>query len=361
MSDVQEFVKIELTRNQIFEVERKSEVEEKRFRCLAPDNGSFYMAAKNLYTYNGDEKHVFFSFPAGTEINISYPEDGEWKEKKMSIDDLKAAYDEKKAELREEYKKNSENFVTMTVPTEWGIPFKSNKEEPLVSVKIPTFKGDKMRVYETIIRNKSFKPADEKGYSQFSLPKEVTDKNGETKQYNVTLTRRFKDGDLWSDEKLNINTESFAQIIEVSKERFVGTRISKKSLREFEHEGKKLFNVSVPVQEAGNTVFYNIVVSPNHVKQIGMKDYSLLMLYKVNKDKEPYEFTAKRSVKNEEGGFDTIEKEMTASEVVDEINLARENYKSMPHTHSLADEEYKENTQEKTETANFTRRRYAGR
>lgn len=342
-----DFVEVELSRKQVLTIETEKGPTGK---ILAPGGGSFLLPLKNIHVREENPDRVYFSFPAGTVFSVQYGQkkegmpEGTPKEqlyenvtKSWTIEDLKAAYEE---ERRSYFEENSE-FVNMAVPTEWGKPFSTGKGE-FVSISIPI----DHKYYSFVVSKDHFKESErDEGMSYFGFPRKKKDSDEE---YLINLRNSEKQADgtyVNTDVKLS-SAELKKRVDEAIdyaavKDMFVSAEISEKLVRSFNsNDGKALNSISVPVfdKEANKEIFYEIVVPEKRVKLLENGKVRL-SLFKNGPDETPYTFTAKRSVKNEGGGYDSVDLKLTSEEVVNCFNASKERFKSQGNGgHTLADE-----------------------
>lgn len=351
----EEFVTIELSRKQVI-VDKDHPIHNEKTgkdyaRVLAPGGGSFLYPIDSLKVNKENPDRMYFQRPVGTEIQVqySYAKDGvasdapnsekyETSTRVWKIEDLKAAYDEKK----QQYAEKMSAFVNMTVPTEWGKEIHSEKGD-FISIAIPI---EPNKYYSFIIpADKFMKSENNEGMSYFGFPKKKKDSD---EDFTVTLLHEKKreDGSIEKSE-LKITSTSLKKYVDDAlgyaniKELFVSTEISSKLVRNFKtNDDRELCSIAVPVTEQdGKEVFYEIVVPAERVKQLE-DGKCKLSLFKNNSNGEEYVFTAKHSVSNDQGGYDETSIKLTSSEVIGNFERSKEAY-AMNHTnsdHSLGDE-----------------------
>ena len=340
-----EFVTIELNRKRVITDNLKEDKNGKKYATVfAPDGGTFLYLVDKLKVSDRNPDVVFFSLPVGSEMQISYREGNEFVTRSMSIEDLKEAYAAEKAA----FAKNND-YVSMTVPTEWGNHFTSKSGDELVSVSIPVMFEDNKQYMEFVVKADYFRVSDKnEGMSYFSFPtKKKIDGVTSDEDYIINLKGSQKQIDgSYVDISKTVTSSELGELVKNAvsssnfKEMFVSTVISEKLVRDFiSNAGKSLCEVSVPVAEenADVTTWYKVVVPSERVKKL--EDGKMaLNLFRKGSNGDAYTFKAVRSIKNEAGEYSDVSITLTSEEVVNAFNTSKERYASSSNTHSIADE-----------------------
>lgn len=371
-----EYVTIELSRKQVNtgNLVHNEKNNKDYAKILAPGGGVLFYPIDSIKIK--DEQRVFFTRPAGTELQIRYshrkegvPDNAPNNEKYenitkvVKIEDLKEMYEVE----RKEYIENH-GFVNMSVPTSWGKHFSVDGGKEYVSISIPyTLNGE--AVYASfIVPSERFRASQKvEGMSYFGFPKKYHGNDGsETVDFTVTLksSLRQPDGtyeDFYEEIPVNKLKEYVDAAVERSsvKDLFVSTMIIKKRVREFESSsGKKLASISVPnfFDENGKELFYSIVVPVERIKDMGDETHVKLSLFRKTPNGDDYTFIAKRSVpiEGKEGEYEEITQKITSTEVVQHFEDARERYRNLLQR-TLADELREKEKHQSSEDAEYPR------
>lgn len=344
MSESQEnlkFVTITLSEKQIdFEHARVSEKNNKEYvRIMGPDGGVFFYPKDSLKKKENEDKY-YFSRPVGTEITLIFservegvaedaPNSEKWKntEQVVKIEDLHEMYADAKQAFKEEKQAERENspFAYVSIPTEWGKAFLGNDGKAYISISFPVRENGESNYYTMVLPAEQFKASERvEGTSYFGLPKHKKDSE---EDYMVQLTRSVKN-ETGEYEKIAIEMKS-VEVIEhlksvQNKIEDIEISVSEKLVHYFEHEGKELASVSVPVFDKAQDidVFYNITLPSNRVVDA---EYEGKKKVSVSPD---FEFNAKRSVKDESTGeYSDIVIKMTGKEVESHFKESKSRYR----------------------------------
>lgn len=349
MADGTTFVTIELNKKQVItdNLVHNEKTGKDYARVIAPGGGNFLYPLESIKVKADNPDRVYFSRPEGTEFNVSYknsdasedaPKEEKYYTKTWKIEDLKEAYEAERRAYAE-----SHGFVNMEVPTGWGKHFQSENGN-FVSISIPITENGNDTYYSFVVAADRFRESTRNaGMSYFGFPKKKMDT---TEDYMVNLKTSIKTEDGYVDSFRTISSADLKTYVDKAVERsavkdlFVSTQVSEKLVRGFySKEGNPLFSVSVPVpEESGETAFYEIVVPSERVNAIPDSNLVQLSLFKNGPDGTAYNHTAKRSVPDGNGGYDTCTISMTSEDVISRFEESRENYLAAHAEHSLADE-----------------------
>ncbi|MBE6035567.1 MAG: DUF4365 domain-containing protein [Clostridiales bacterium] len=341
-----EWVTISLSEKQILKNPVHNEKNGKDYlRIIAPNGGIIFYPADGLKK-NSKNNRISFTRPKGTELPIKYgvknEQTGEWDNKThiVTIEDLKDMYDAELQSLKEQRQLEQDNgtstFVNFTVPTSWGQEFTGKSDEKkYVSISFPIMENDAMNYYSFILSAEQFKASDrEPGMSYFGFPRKRQDSETD---FTVKLVHNYRkdDGDYGQIEKIVTSTElkgfvdAAVKAHEVSKN-FVGIEISEKLIHPFEAKDKKEFiSVSVPVMYdvEGKPEYWQIVVTPDRIRESQKDGMVYLSLFKQNKDGEIWVHVAKHSELNPETNqYDTQEMKFTSEEIITCFRKSKENF-----------------------------------
>lgn len=344
------FVTIELSKKQVNleNLVHNDKMGKDYARVVAPGGGSYMYPIDSIKVKADNPERVYFVRPKGTEINASYrnedaAEDAAKEEKYFTktwkIEELKEAYEE-------ERKKYAENhgFVNMEVPTNWGKHF-SSENGSFVSISIPITENGNDSYHSFVIPSDRFKESDKNpGMSYFGFPKKKMDT---TDDYMVNLKTSVKTDDGYVDNFKTVSSTELKEYVKKAVERsnvkdlFVSTQISEKLVRAFSSkEGKALYGISIPTtdESTNETVFYEIVVPSERVNAIPDSNMIQLSLFKNGPDGKTYNHTAKRSLADGNGGYDTLTETMTSEDVIAKFEESKSKWLQNNADHSLADE-----------------------
>ena len=344
------FVTIELSKKQVnlTNLVHNDKTGKDYARVVAPGGGSYMYPIDSIKVKADNPERVYFVRPVGTEINASYrnidaaedaAKEDKYYTKTWKIEELKEAYDE-------ERKKYAENhgFVNMEVPSNWGTHF-SSENGNFVSISIPITENGNDTYYSFIVAAERFKESDKNaGKSYFGFPKKKIDT---TEDYMINLKASIKTDDGYVDNFKSISSVELKKYVDKAVERsnvkdlFVSTQVSEKLVRAFSSkEGKALYGVSVPDEDksTGETVFYEIVVPSERVNAIPDSNMVQLSLFKNGPDGTAYNHTAKRSIADGNGGYDTISETMTSEDIIAKFEESREKWLQNNTECTLADE-----------------------
>ena len=359
MSDM-EFVTIDLSKKQVdYDSARRNEKNGKDYvRIFAPGGGVFFYPLESLKENKENNARVYFSRPTGTEITLHFsernpgvPDDAPASEKYVNssrvvrIEDLRDMYKQEREAFAESQKQKYESspFVNVTVPTTWGREFSGgNPEQKFVSISVPIKEGEQSNYYSFVLPAEAFRNSTkEEGMSYFGFPRKKKDSD---ENYTVTLKRGERQSDgTYKDIIREISSEELVSAIKKAKEMQeskLELEVSEKLLRNFNsHDGKALVSLSVPVYDAEQQkeVFYNIVIPESNISGAAREGHKKVGI------SADYDYTAKRSVQDESGGYKDIELKISGTEIKEMFAASKERYAEQRASEDLhASQEHQE-------------------